>query len=138
VTSREASLVFNNIMLTSILGIVLLGTLYPLVTEAMGVKVSVGPPYFTPMSAVFAVPMLVVLAIGPLLRWRHDRFKRVSMVLAAPLAVTVIAAIAFAISGVTSIMSLIALSLAPGLAVASLLPLRGATCAARRSRCGAW
>ncbi|WP_206238963.1 heme lyase CcmF/NrfE family subunit [Novosphingobium terrae] len=125
VTSREASLVFNNVMLSSILGIVLLGTLYPLVTEAMGVKVSVGPPYFTPMSAVFAVPMLVVLAIGPLLRWRHDRFKRVSPVLAAPLAVTIIAAIGFAVGGVTSTMSLIALSLAPGLAVASVLPLRG-------------
>ena len=35
-TSRESSLVFNNVMLSSVLGIVLLGTLYPLVTEAMG------------------------------------------------------------------------------------------------------
>lgn len=125
VQSREAALVFNNVMLTSILGIVLLGTLYPLVTEAMGVKVSVGPPYFTPMSAVFAVPMLVVLAIGPMLRWRRDRVARVSAVLALPLVVTVVAAIGFALSGVTGIMTLIALSLSPGLAVACVLPLRG-------------
>jgi cytochrome c-type biogenesis protein CcmF len=125
VTSREASLVFNNVMLCSILGIVLLGTLYPLVTEGMGVKVSVGPPYFTPMSALFAVPMLVVLAIGPMLRWRRDRFSRVSAVLALPLAVTVVAAIGFAVSGVHGVMPLLALSLAPGLVVASVLPLRG-------------
>ncbi|MDE1915091.1 MAG: heme lyase CcmF/NrfE family subunit [Sphingomonadales bacterium] len=125
VTSREASLVFNNVMLSCILGIVLLGTLYPLVTEAMGVKVSVGPPYFTPMSAVFAVPMLVVLAIGPMLRWRHDRFARVRAVLAMPLGVTIVAAVGFALGGVRSPMALLALSLAPGLGVASLLPLRG-------------
>jgi cytochrome c-type biogenesis protein CcmF len=125
VQSREAALVFNNVMLSSILGIVLLGTLYPLVTEAMGVKVSVGPPYFTPMSALFAVPMLVVLCIGPMLRWRQDRFGRFNKVLALPLAVTVLAAIGFALGGVTGVMQLIALSLAPGLAVACVLPLRG-------------
>ena len=54
---------FNNVMLSSILGIVLLGTLYPLMTEALGEKVSVGPPYFTPMSAVFAVPMILVMMV---------------------------------------------------------------------------
>ncbi|WP_295630697.1 cytochrome c biogenesis protein CcsA, partial [Novosphingobium sp.] len=49
--SREGALVFNNVMLTATLGIVLIGTLYPLLTEAMGTKVSVGPPYFNPVSA---------------------------------------------------------------------------------------
>jgi cytochrome c-type biogenesis protein CcmF len=125
VQSREAALVFNNVMLTSILGIVLLGTLYPLVTESMGVKVSVGPPYFTPMSALFAVPMLIVLMIGPMLRWRRDQFSRVGAVLIAPAVVTVIAAIGFALGGITKPMPLIALSLSPGLAVACLMPLRG-------------
>jgi len=125
VQSREAALVFNNVMLSAILGIVLLGTLYPLVTESMGVKVSVGPPYFTPMSALFAVPMLLVLCVGPLLRWRRDKVSRVSAVLVLPLGVIIVAAIGFALGGVSGLMPLIALSLAPGLAVASLLPLRG-------------
>src|SRR3546814_6086668 len=73
----EGALVFNNVMLTAILGIVLFWTLYPLVAEAMGAKVSVGPPYFNPMGALFAVPMLAILAVGPLLRWRRDNFSRV-------------------------------------------------------------
>jgi cytochrome c-type biogenesis protein CcmF len=53
VVSREGALVVNNVMLSATLGIVLFGTLYPLLAEAMGAKVSVGPPYFNPMSAVF-------------------------------------------------------------------------------------
>ena len=53
----------------------LFGTLYPLLTEAFGAKVSVGPPYFNPVGAMFVVPMLLVLAVGPLLRWRRDRLR---------------------------------------------------------------
>src|SRR5688572_29657 len=44
--SREASLVANNLLLSVILGLVLIGTLYPLVTQALGEEISVGPPYF--------------------------------------------------------------------------------------------
>src|SRR3546814_12378819 len=44
--SREGSLVINNLLLTTILALVLLGTLYPIVAEAMGEKISVGPPYY--------------------------------------------------------------------------------------------
>ncbi|MFX8516267.1 cytochrome c-type biogenesis CcmF C-terminal domain-containing protein, partial [Acinetobacter baumannii] len=58
--------------------------LYPLVTEAFDEKVSVGPPYFNPMSALFVIPMLVVLTAGPLLRWRRDRLGRISPLLIVP------------------------------------------------------
>ena len=124
-TSREAALVFNNVMLTSILGIVLLGTLYPLLTEAFGEKVSVGPPYFNPVSAIFAVPMLVVLAIGPLLRWRRDSFARVNKSLIVPAVLVVGAAIGLAAASGIALLPLLGIALAAGLAVASLLPLRG-------------
>ena len=73
--SREGALVVNNVALSAILGIVLLGTLYPLLTEAFDVRVSVGPPYFNPVSAIFFLPMLLVLAVGPLLRWRRDTLR---------------------------------------------------------------
>ena len=56
VTSREGALVVNNVLLSATLGIVLMGTLYPLLAETLGAKVSVGPPYFNPMSAVFVLP----------------------------------------------------------------------------------
>ncbi len=124
VTSREGALVINNVMLSATLGIVLLGTLYPLLAEAMGAKVSVGPPYFNPMSAVFVLPMLVVMAIGPLLRWRRDRFDRVRKLLILPLLVTVGVGVMAVISGM-KLLPLLGMALAFGLVITSLLPLRG-------------
>jgi len=125
VTSREGALVFNNVMLTGALGIVLMGTLYPLVTEAFDEKVSVGPPYFNPMTAFFVLPMLVVLAVGPLLRWRRDNLARVRGMLLVPglLALAGLGAAAVLVPG--KVLPMIGLALAPALAVASLLPLRG-------------
>ncbi len=124
--SRESALVVNNVMLSAILGIVLLGTLYPLLTEAFGEKVSVGPPYFNPMAAVFFVPMLLVMAIGPLLRWRDDRVGRTSGKLALPaLAAAIVALGLVAFAPVIKPLPFLGMALAAGLAVASVLPLIG-------------
>ncbi|QDM40436.1 heme lyase CcmF/NrfE family subunit [Altererythrobacter sp. TH136] len=123
--SREGALVINNVMLSAILGVVLLGTLYPLLTEAVGVRVSVGPPYFDPAGAIFTLPMLLVMAAGPLLRWRRDRLERVKapLIAAGLVALAVLVGVlAFAGPGV---LPLLGLALGAGLAVASLLPLRG-------------
>ena len=124
--SREGALVVNNVLLSAILGVVLLGTLYPLVTEAFDVRVSVGPPYFNPVSAIFALPMLAVMALGPLLRWRQDAVRRVrrSALLAAGLAVAG-AVIAWLIAGPAGLLPTLGVALAVGVAIASLLPLRG-------------
>src|SRR4051795_12795894 len=73
--SREGALVVNNLLLTVILGLVLIGTLYPLVTEAMGVKVSVGAPYFNSAAGPIGLALVLAMAMGPLLRWRRDRLK---------------------------------------------------------------
>ena len=125
VTSREGALVVNNVLLSAILGIVLLGTLYPILTEALGFRVSVGPPYFNPVGAIFVMPMLAVMAIGPLLRWRRDRLERIQKP-AVFLAVLVISAIILSLMvGYSGILPLLGVGLAAGLAVGSFLPLRG-------------
>ena len=125
VVSRESALVVNNVMLSGTLGIVLIGTLYPLLAEAMGAKVSVGPPYFNPAAAIFVLPMLIVMAIGPLLRWRKDSFARVRASLVVPaLLVLLIGAGLLTRTGI-GLLPLLGLALAAGLAVASLMPLRG-------------
>jgi cytochrome c-type biogenesis protein CcmF len=124
--SREGALVFNNVMLSAILGIVLFGTLYPLLAEAMGAKVSVGPPYFNPMGALFAVPMLLVLIVGPLLRWRQDNLKRVAGPLAMPwIAMLMTGAITLAATAWVGLLPWLGLALATGLGIAAFLPLRG-------------
>ncbi|SFP27429.1 heme lyase CcmF/NrfE family subunit [Qipengyuania nanhaisediminis] len=125
VASREGALVFNNVMLSAILAVVLLGTLYPLLTEAFDVRVSVGPPYFNPVSAIFALPMLAVMAVGPLLRWRRDSFGRISKELALIAAIIVAGLIFFALFEGVAILPLLGLALAIALGVASFLPLRG-------------
>ena len=67
-TSRESFMLFNNALLVAALGLILLGTLYPLFMDALELgKISVGPPYF---ELVFLVPMLPLLA---LLGRRHAR-----------------------------------------------------------------
>ena len=127
VASREGALVVNNVMLSATLIIVLLGTLYPLLTEAFDVRVSVGPPYFNPVAAIFVVPMLLVMAVGPLLRWRQDSLGRVSREMALVGAIILAALVLVSIVGEVKLLPLIGLSLAGALAVASLLPLRGRT-----------
>ena len=123
--SRESALVFNNLMLSALLGVVLLGTLYPLLTEAFGVRVSVGPPYFNPVGAVFTVPMLAVMAVGPLLRWRRDSFERVYKPVFLVLAIALGVVLVVALLEDAQVLPLLGLALAAGLAVASFLPLRG-------------
>jgi cytochrome c-type biogenesis protein CcmF len=125
IASREGALVVNNVMLSAILAIVLLGTLYPLLTEAFDVRVSVGPPYFNPVGAIFVVPMLLVMMVGPLLRWRQDSLGRVSREMALVASLLLAALVLVSIVGEVKLLPLIGLSLAGALAVASLLPLRG-------------
>ena len=123
--SREGALVFNNVMLSGILAVVLLGTLYPLAAEALGTRVSIGPPYYNPVSAIFAVPMLLVLLVGPLLRWKRDSLSRIAVPLAivgALLAASVTVLVLFTDAGVLPVLGL---AIAVALALASWLPLRG-------------
>ncbi|WP_374660521.1 heme lyase CcmF/NrfE family subunit [Inhella sp.] len=68
--SRETGLLANNAMLLAVCGAVLLGTLYPLFLDALtGQKISVGPPYFEAVFVPLMAPLLLLLGVGPALRW---------------------------------------------------------------------
>jgi cytochrome c-type biogenesis protein CcmF len=70
--SREALLLGNNVLLLAALGSVLLGTLYPLFMDAMGFgKISVGPPYFNAVFVPLIAPVLFLMGVGPLARWKQ-------------------------------------------------------------------
>ena len=70
--SREGSLVLNNLLLMTAAATVFLGTIYPLVLDAVGGgTVSVGPPYFTATFVPLMVPMIVLMAIAPMLAWKR-------------------------------------------------------------------
>jgi len=123
--SREAALVVNNLILTVVLVVVLAGTLYPLALEATsGTKISVGAPYFNSVAGPLALIMLVILAAGPLLRWRSDRPKlvldRMALAILAGAAVLVLLA---AFGGSIGVLPLLGLVVAAVVAVASIAPL---------------
>lgn len=70
--SRETLLLINNVLLVVAAGSVLLGTLYPLLIDALGMgKLSVGPPYFNSVFVPIMLPLLFLIAVGPLANWKH-------------------------------------------------------------------
>ncbi|HZI09015.1 MAG TPA: heme lyase CcmF/NrfE family subunit, partial [Myxococcus sp.] len=70
VMSRETSILVNNLVFVGITFTVLLGTLYPLVSEAVrGVRVSVGEPYFNKMAVPGGIAVLFLMGVGPVLPW---------------------------------------------------------------------
>ena len=73
--SREGALVFNNLILVIACGTVLIGTLWPLVTEAFGLKISVGAPYFELTFAPLMLPLLLAIPFGPLLAWKRGDLR---------------------------------------------------------------
>ncbi len=124
-TSREGALVFNNVMLSAILAIVLLGTLYPLLTEAFDVRVSVGPPYFNPAGAIFAIPMFMVMAVGPMLRWKNDSVARIQPQIAVIAALALLIVALVVALGDYPLLPILGLALSGALALAALMPLKG-------------
>jgi cytochrome c-type biogenesis protein CcmF len=122
--SREGALVLNNLLLSVLLGLVLIGTLYPLVTEAWGSKVSVGAPYFNLVTGPIALLLVVAMASGPLLRWRRDSLRTLAARLAVPVLASAIALLLLVLlaPGI-HLFPLFGLTLAPGVGAASLAPL---------------
>lgn len=125
IVSREAALVANNLMLSAILGIVLVGTLYPLGVEAVtGDKLSVGPPYFNAAAGPVALALVLMMAVGPLLRWRRDQLAAVVGRIALPLLIGALLLAMFVIAAPgIGLFPLLGLVFAGGVALASLAPL---------------
>ncbi len=124
--SRETGLVINNLLLSVILGIVFLGTLYPLFVEALsGEKLSVGASYFNAVAGPLALLLAVLVGIGPLLSWRQERrpiwgrLKLPALLAASALAMTII------LAPDIHILPRLGFTVAAFLATASILPLVG-------------
>jgi cytochrome c-type biogenesis protein CcmF len=74
--SRETALLINNLMFICAAAMVLLGTLYPLLGEALNLgRISVGPPYFGFMFVLLMLPVVALVPFGPFLRWRSGDWR---------------------------------------------------------------
>ena len=95
VLSRESLLLVNNMILAVACGAVLLGTLYPLFLDALGMgKISVGPPYFDSVFALLMAPLVFFMGIGPLTRWKQDEAGPLIKRLSPALLIALVAALA--------------------------------------------
>ena len=91
--SRDGALLLNNAFLAVVTAAILLGTLYPIAIDAMGGKISVGPPYFNLMFIALTAPLGVLIGIGMLIRWKSDSLERLRGKLWLPAVIAVVAAI---------------------------------------------
>ena len=95
VVSRESFLLSNNVLLTVAAGSVLLGTLYPLIVDALGMgKLSVGPPYFNLVFGPLMAPALFLMGVGPIARWKKASLPELAKRLRWAFVISVVSAIA--------------------------------------------
>src|SRR5919106_88958 len=93
--SRESMLLSNNVLLVVAAGSVLLGTLYPLIIDALGMgKLSVGPPYFNSVFVPLMVPAMFLMGIGPIARWKKASLPELAVRLRWAFVASVAAALA--------------------------------------------
>ena len=75
--SRETLLLANNLLLSTACAMVLLGTLYPLLADALELgKISVGPPYFALLFTLLMAPLVLLLPFGPVTRWQREQVSK--------------------------------------------------------------
>src|SRR5262245_13166445 len=111
--SRETVFLLNNLVFTAFTFTVLLGTMFPLVAEALrGVKVSVGAPFFNRMTIPICAALLFLVGVGPVVPWRATSWAELKQKLVLPLAALLVAAAAALTVGARSPYAILAFGFA--------------------------
>ena len=120
--SRESLLLTNNVLLVVACASVMLGTLYPLLIDALGAgKLSVGPPYFDTIFVPLMIPVLFLIGIAPFARWKQFGVSALSRTLRWPfLAATAVGLLAPVFFGQWKPMVALCLSLAAWIVISAL------------------
>jgi cytochrome c-type biogenesis protein CcmF len=93
--SRESFFLLNNLVLVGLALVIMWGTFFPLISEALtGQKASVGPPWFDRLTVPLALVLVLLSGIGPMLAWRRVTLSGLRRVLVAPLVLTLVALLA--------------------------------------------
>jgi cytochrome c-type biogenesis protein CcmF len=118
--SREAAFLGNNLVLLALTFIVLLGTIFPLVVEALANRQStVGGPYFVQTTVPLFLLLLFLMGIGPRLPWRRASPEQVRRRLTLPAAAGAAVVVGVALAGVRNLAAVVAFGLAAFVAVAN-------------------
>ncbi|SDY63510.1 heme lyase CcmF/NrfE family subunit [Nitrosomonas sp. Nm33] len=92
--SRETMLLANNVLLLVAAGSVMLGTLYPLLVDALALgKISVGPPYFEAVFVPLMAPAIFLIGVGPIAKWKQASLPSLVVRLRWAFAVSLVSAL---------------------------------------------
>ncbi len=112
IVSREASFLFNNLLLVGIAFSVLWGTLFPILSElVVGTKVTVGAPFFNQVNIPLGLALLAVTGIGPLIAWRRASTANLRRQFAVPVTALAFVALALLIAGMRDLYAIMAIAL---------------------------
>jgi cytochrome c-type biogenesis protein CcmF len=101
--SREATFLYNNLLLVALSLTILWGVVYPLLTQAVnGETRSVSKPYYDFFLHVFGLPLLLLMGIGPLVAWRRASLRALGKTFAVPAAVAVVTGVSLIAAGFSS------------------------------------
>ena len=111
--SREASFLFNNLLLVGIAFSVLWGTLFPILSEAVrGTKITVGPPFFNQVNVPLGLALLALTGIGPLIAWRRASVANLKRQFTGPVVIGLVTGMLLVGLGMRDVYALIAYTLA--------------------------
>jgi cytochrome c-type biogenesis protein CcmF len=93
--SREATFLYNNLLLVAFCLTILWGVVYPILSEAVrGEQMTVGPPYYNFFLKAFGLPLLLLMGIGPLVAWRRASLRSLGRTFAWPAAIALVVGLA--------------------------------------------
>ncbi len=96
--SREAVFLVNNILLVSLAVVILFGTFFPLISDLVGDKASIGPPWFNQFATPLAIGLVFFMGIGPLVAWRRVSVAGIRRAVGIPFAITAVGAVVLALT----------------------------------------
>ncbi len=110
--SRESAFVLNNVVFVSALFTIFLGTVFPLLTQAVaGVQVSVGAPYFNAVTAPLFLLLVFLMGVGPLIAWRRASWDNLKRNFTWPTVASLAVAVGLFAGGIRSFFSLLGFTL---------------------------
>ncbi len=110
--SREASFLFNNLLLVGVAFSVLWGTLFPILSELVqGTKVTVGPPFFNQVNIPLGLALLALTGIGPLIAWRRASVPNLQRQFAVPVTTGVFTGLVLLLLGMRDVYALLAIAI---------------------------
>ena len=112
IVSRESAFIFNNLLFLGAAFTVFLGTIFPIISEAItGQKILVGPPYFNKVNVPIGLVLIFLMGIGPLISWRKASLENLKKNFMLPIIIGLLSAIVLVFIGIRQITAIISYAL---------------------------